>query len=99
MVNRILKTLEHGIICFLLLIRAFSQTAYIRFEVLQPLTPGFIRDIDLPQLHLEFFEKVAQVLGYDPKKRFSDGHWAAMIEKGYIRQLLERLNELKLELR
>jgi hypothetical protein len=32
-------------------------------------------------------------------ERFSDGHWAAMIEQGYIRRLLERLNEIKLELR
>lgn len=31
-------------------------------------------------------------------ERFSDGHWAAMIEKGYIRRLLERLNEIKAEL-
>jgi len=31
-------------------------------------------------------------------ERFSDGHWGEMIEKGYIRRLLERLNELKLEL-
>lgn len=31
-------------------------------------------------------------------ERFSDGHWAEMIEKGYIRRLLERLNEIKLEL-
>ena len=31
-------------------------------------------------------------------ERFSDGHWGEMIEKGYIRQLLERLNEIKLEL-
>jgi hypothetical protein len=30
-------------------------------------------------------------------ERFSDGHWAAMIEKGYIRRVLERLNEIKLE--
>ena len=30
-------------------------------------------------------------------ERFSDGHWGAMIEKGYIRRLLERLNEIKLE--
>jgi hypothetical protein len=30
-------------------------------------------------------------------ERFSDGHWAEMIEKGYIRQLLERLNEIKSE--
>ena len=28
-------------------------------------------------------------------ERFSDGHWAEMIEKGYIRRLLERLNEIK----
>lgn len=28
-------------------------------------------------------------------ERFSDGHWAAMIEKGYIRRLLERLHEIK----
>lgn len=32
-------------------------------------------------------------------ERFSDGHWAVMIEQGYIRRLLERLNKLKLELR
>jgi hypothetical protein len=30
-------------------------------------------------------------------ERFSDGHWAAMIEKGYIRCILERLNEIKSE--
>jgi len=30
-------------------------------------------------------------------ERFSDGHWEEMIKKGYIRQLLERLNEIKLE--
>ena len=31
-------------------------------------------------------------------ERFSDGHWAQMIEAGYIRRLLERLNEIKIEL-
>jgi hypothetical protein len=30
-------------------------------------------------------------------ERFSDGHWGEMIEKGYIRRLLERLNEIKSE--
>ena len=30
-------------------------------------------------------------------ERFSDGHWAQMIEEGYIRRLLERLNEIKSE--
>jgi hypothetical protein len=32
-------------------------------------------------------------------ERFSDGHWGEMIEKGYIRRLLERLNEIKTEQR
>ena len=27
-------------------------------------------------------------------ERFSDGHWAEMIENGYIRKILERINEL-----
>ena len=31
-------------------------------------------------------------------ERFSDGHWAEMIEKGHIRRLLERLNVIKSEL-
>ncbi len=31
-------------------------------------------------------------------ERFSDGHWAEMIEKGYIRRLLERLDVIKTEL-
>lgn len=29
-------------------------------------------------------------------ERFSDGHWADMIEQGHIRRLLERLRELRL---
>ena len=32
-------------------------------------------------------------------ERFSDGHWAAMIEEGYIRRVLERLNQIKLEMK
>jgi Family of unknown function (DUF6508) len=31
-------------------------------------------------------------------ERFSDGHWEEMIEQGYIRRVLERLNEIKLAL-
>ena len=30
-------------------------------------------------------------------ERFSDGHWAEMIEKGYIRQLLERIDRISLD--
>ena len=32
-------------------------------------------------------------------ERFCDGHWAAMIEQGYIYKLLERLSELKVALK
>jgi hypothetical protein len=32
-------------------------------------------------------------------ERFSDGHWGEMIEKGYIRRILERLNEIKSEMK
>jgi len=31
-------------------------------------------------------------------ERFSDGHWAQMIEEGYIRRLLERLSEFGSEM-
>jgi hypothetical protein len=31
-------------------------------------------------------------------ERFSDGHWEEMIEKGYIRRILERLNVIKSEM-
>ena len=30
-------------------------------------------------------------------ERFSDGHWGQMIENGYIRRLLGRLNKIKSE--
>ena len=32
-------------------------------------------------------------------ERFSDGHWGEMIEQGYIRRLLERLNAIKRKMR
>jgi hypothetical protein len=32
-------------------------------------------------------------------ERFSEGHRAQMIEKGYIRRILERLTEIKSEMK
>jgi hypothetical protein len=32
-------------------------------------------------------------------ERFSDGHWAQMIEKGYIRRILERLTQIRSEMK
>ena len=30
-------------------------------------------------------------------ERFADGHWGDMIERGYIRNILERIDQLSLE--
>ena len=41
--------------------------------------------------------EIRQLLTYCLRgERFSEGHWASMIEKGVIRQLLERLQQLRL---
>jgi hypothetical protein len=32
-------------------------------------------------------------------ERFSDGHWGEMIERGHIRRILERLNEIKAKMK
>ena len=41
-------------------------------------------------------EQIKTMLTYCVRgERFGDGHWGAMIEQGYIRRLLERLNEIK----
>jgi hypothetical protein len=53
---------------------------------------GFIRTASLSQ--------VRTMLTFCVRgERFSDGHWAEMIEKGYVRRILERLNEIKSEMR
>ena len=49
---------------------------------------GLIKTASLPQIQTMLTFCVRG-------ERFSDGHWEEMIEKGYIRQLLERLNEIK----
>jgi hypothetical protein len=47
-----------------------------------------VRSASLPQ--------IKSMLTYCVRgERFSDGHWATMIEKGYIRWLLERLIEIR----
>lgn len=50
--------------------------------------PSFISKADLNQ--------VMQMLTFCVRgERFCDGHWASMIEEGYIQNLLERLAQLK----
>lgn len=44
------------------------------------------------------FEQIKSMLTFCVRgERFSDGHRGEMIEKGYIRRILERLNEMKAE--
>ena len=57
---------------------------------------GMLRDEDL--IKAASLSQIKTMLTFCVRgERFSDGHWAEMIEKGYIRRLLERLNEIKSE--
>jgi hypothetical protein len=48
---------------------------------------AFVRSASLPQIRLMLTFCVRG-------ERFSDGHWAEMIQQGYVRRILERLSEL-----
>ena len=53
---------------------------------------------DKNEIRVASLEQIQTMLTYCIRgERFSDGHWGEMIEKGYIRQLLERLIEIKAE--
>lgn len=55
---------------------------------------GMLRD--KPRVRTASLEDVRAMLTFCLRgERFSDGHWEEMIEKGHIRRLLERLNEIK----
>jgi hypothetical protein len=50
----------------------------------------FVKSASLPQ--------IKSMLTYCVRgERFSDGHWAEMIENGSIRRLLERINQLNVQ--
>jgi hypothetical protein len=65
------------------------DTAYIPEQAYQMLqNENLIRNASLDQ--------IKTLLTFCVRgERFADGHWAEMIEKGYIRLLLERLQEIK----
>lgn len=53
---------------------------------------------DPEQVASASFEQVKSMLTYFVRgERFSDGHWADMIEKGHVRRLLERVAQLRHE--
>ena len=57
-----------------------------------------LRDEDL--LKIASLSQIKTMLTFCVRgERFSDGHWGEMIAKGYIRRILERLNEIKSQLK
>jgi hypothetical protein len=55
---------------------------------------------DENQIKVASLPEIKTMLTYCMRgERFSDGHWAEMIEKGYIRRILERLNQVAKQLK
>jgi len=59
----------------------------------------FVREPWLAATAVLAFNRCFEVIQVRTWHRWSrsDGHWGSVIEQGYIRRLLERLNEIKLE--
>ncbi len=60
-------------------------------------TSAMLQDAD--RVKLASLPEVKTMLTFCVRgERFSDGHWAEMIQRGHIRRLLERLNVIKSEM-
>ncbi len=60
-----------------------------------PVEAGRMLD-DEPRVRRASLDEIKTMLTYCVRgERFSEGHWAAMIEGGHVRRLLERLAELR----
>lgn len=76
--------------------RHISSDGWLDYEYNPEQASQMIRDEKI--VKAASLEQIQTMLTYCIRgERFSDGHWGEMIEKGYIRQLLERLNEIKAE--
>ena len=70
------------------------QGNWIDYEYNPEQAYGMLKDENL--VRTASLQQVKSMLTFCKRgERFSDGHWAVMIEKGYIRRLLERLNEIQ----
>jgi hypothetical protein len=70
------------------------QGNWIDYEYNPEQAYAMLKDEDL--VKTATLQQVKSMLTFCKRgERFSDGHWAVMIEKEYIRRLLERLNEIK----
>ncbi len=77
--------------------RAVSGEGWLVYDYDPGQASGMIRDKGL--IETASLSQIRILLTFCVRgEHFSDGHWAEMIEKGYIRQILERLDEIKAEL-
>ncbi len=77
--------------------RAVSGEGWLVYDYDPGQASGMIRDKGL--IETASLSQIRTLLTFCVRgEHFSDGHWAEMIEKGYIRQILERLDEIKAEL-
>lgn len=76
--------------------RAAGQEAWSDDGYRPPLAASMLQDADF--VGRASLAEIRTMLTYCVRgERFSDGHWAAMIERGYLRRLLERLRQLRQE--
>jgi hypothetical protein len=76
--------------------RAVSGGGWLDYEYNPDQAYQMLRDEDL--IKRASLSQIQTMLTFCVRgERFSDGHWGEMIEKGYIRRLLERLNQIKSE--
>lgn len=74
--------------------RAVSGGGWLDYEYNPEQAYQMLRDENL--MKLASLAEIKTMLTFCVRgEHFSDGHWGEMIEKGYIRRLLERLNEIK----
>ena len=74
--------------------RLAGQTCWSDFDYVPARAAAMLQDLD--RIRSADLETIKTMLTYCVRgERFSDGHWGAMLEKGIIVAILERLAELR----
>jgi hypothetical protein len=77
--------------------RAVSSGGWLDYEYNPEQAYQMLRDENV--IKTASLDQIKKMLTFCARgERFSDGHWGEMIEKGYIRRLLEQLKEIKSQL-
>ena len=76
------------------LFEAAGQDCWMDFDYVPQEAGRMLEDPAL--VRLASMDEIKTMLTYCVRgERFSEGHWAAMIEGGHVRRLLERLKEIR----